>query len=536
MIAPDVGGGFGSKLQIYAEETLVCCVRAQARPAGEVDGHALGATWPRTHHGRDQIDYVRLGDQARRHDHRHPRPDPGRHGRATTRCSRRSSPRSAPFVMSGCYKIPAVQTDIIGVFTNKIAHRRDPRRRAARGDPPDRDDDGPGGRRARDGPARAPAEELHPQGGLPGRGRGRRRSTTPATTTGALDKLLANLDLDALPARAGGAARAGQLPRRRVLDLHGDLRPRAVARGRARAASASRPASGSPRSCACTRPASATVFTGASPHGQGHETGFAQIVADRIGIAARAGRDRPRRHRARARTAWAPTARARWRWAASRRPARRTRWPTRPRRSSPTCSRPRPRTSSCADGKYQVRGSPDKAHDASAEVAGAAYIPEDLPEGMEPGLEETTFYDPENFVLPFGAHACVVDVDVETGKVEVVRYVCVDDCGPGDQPDADRRPGPRRRHPRHRAGALRAGRLRRERASSLTGTFVGLRAATAAEVPSLRDRPHGDAVAGQLARGQGRRRGGHDRRSAGGHQRGHRRARAAGRAPTSTCR
>jgi carbon-monoxide dehydrogenase large subunit len=48
---------------------------------------------------------------------------------------------------------------------------------------------------------------------------------------------------------------------------------------------------------------------------------------------------------------------------------------------------------------------------------------------MEPGLEETTFNDPENFVFPFGAHACVVDVDGATGKVSVVRYVAVDDCG-----------------------------------------------------------------------------------------------------------
>ena len=53
---------------------------------------------------------------------------------------------------------------------------------------------------------------------------------------------------------------------------------------------------------------------------------------------------------------------------------------------------------------------------------------------MEPGLEETTFYDPENFVFPFGAHACVVDVDAETGKVKVVRYVAVDDCGPAINP------------------------------------------------------------------------------------------------------
>jgi len=53
---------------------------------------------------------------------------------------------------------------------------------------------------------------------------------------------------------------------------------------------------------------------------------------------------------------------------------------------------------------------------------------------MEPGLDEQSFYDPENFVFPFGAHACVVDVDAETGKVEVVRYVAVDDCGPPINP------------------------------------------------------------------------------------------------------
>jgi carbon-monoxide dehydrogenase large subunit len=68
------------------------------------------------------------------------------------------------------------------------------------------------------------------------------------------------------------------------------------------------------------------------------------------------------------------------------------------------------------------------------EVAGQAYIPLNLPEGMEPGLSETTFYDPENFVFPFGAHAAIVDVDIETGKVSVVRYVAVDDCGPAINP------------------------------------------------------------------------------------------------------
>jgi carbon-monoxide dehydrogenase large subunit len=69
-----------------------------------------------------------------------------------------------------------------------------------------------------------------------------------------------------------------------------------------------------------------------------------------------------------------------------------------------------------------------------AEIAGEAYIPLNLPEGMEPGLEEIAFYDPENFVFPFGAHACFVDVDVDTGKVKIVRYVAVDDCGPAINP------------------------------------------------------------------------------------------------------
>jgi carbon-monoxide dehydrogenase large subunit len=85
------------------------------------------------------------------------------------------------------------------------------------------------------------------------------------------------------------------------------------------------------------------------------------------------------------------------------------------------------------DGKYQVRGSPEKGL-TLGDISLAAYVPENLPDGMEPGLEETTFYDPENFVFPFGAHAAVVDVDPDTGKVSVVRYVAIDDCGPAINP------------------------------------------------------------------------------------------------------
>jgi carbon-monoxide dehydrogenase large subunit len=68
-----------------------------------------------------------------------------------------------------------------------------------------------------------------------------------------------------------------------------------------------------------------------------------------------------------------------------------------------------------ANGRFAIKGSPDKGL-TLAEASGEAYIPENLPEGMEPGLEETAFYDPSNFVFPFGAHACVVEVDAETGR------------------------------------------------------------------------------------------------------------------------
>ena len=80
------------------------------------------------------------------------------------------------------------------------------------------------------------------------------------------------------------------------------------------------------------------------------------------------------------------------------------------------------------------QGLAGQRHDARRGVRARVHPGDNLPPGMEPGLEETSFYDPENFVFPFGAHAAVVEVDAETGKVDVVRYVAVDDCGPAINP------------------------------------------------------------------------------------------------------
>ncbi len=81
-----------------------------------------------------------------------------------------------------------------------------------------------------------------------------------------------------------------------------------------------------------------------------------------------------------------------------------------------------------ASGTIHVKGAPDRAK-SFAEIALAAYTAHNLPEGLEPGLEEQAFYDPSNFTFPNSAHIAQVEVDPETGHVEIQRYVAVDDVG-----------------------------------------------------------------------------------------------------------
>src|SRR3989441_5223414 len=80
------------------------------------------------------------------------------------------------------------------------------------------------------------------------------------------------------------------------------------------------------------------------------------------------------------------------------------------------------------DGKFFVTGSPQKsvAFDEVALIANTSNL---LAKGLEPGLETTAFFEPENFTFPFGTHICAVEIDKDTGEVEITRYVAVDDCG-----------------------------------------------------------------------------------------------------------
>jgi carbon-monoxide dehydrogenase large subunit len=224
-----------------------------------------------------------------------------------------------------------------------------------------------------------------------------------------------------------------------------------------------------------------TAYTGTSGHGQGHETAFAQIVADRVGV------DPEIVEVIHGDTGTGPEGRntygSRSLAVGGEALARcANRIADKAKAVVAHNLEAAPEDIELSDGKFSVKGSPDQGM-TLAEVAGAAYL-NMVPEDMDPGLEETTFHDPDNFVFPFGAHACVVDVDRETGKARVVRYVAVDDCGNPINPliiDGQVHGGVV-----HAIGQALYERVAYDEDGQLvTGTFVDYALPTAAELPSF---------------------------------------------------
>jgi carbon-monoxide dehydrogenase large subunit len=176
---------------------------------------------------------------------------------------------------------------------------------------------------------------------------------------------------------------------------------------------------------------SVTVFTGISPHGQGQETTFAQIVADQLGAefdkivvrhgdtretAMGAGTSGSRGLAVGGAAVVGATARVR----------------EKAQRIAAHMLEAAPEDIVLADGRYQVRGAPNRGLPL-AEIADRAYTSK-LPEDLDPGLEATSFFRPPELVYPFGAHVAIVEVERETGKVHLREYYSVDDCGPRISP------------------------------------------------------------------------------------------------------
>jgi len=170
-----------------------------------------------------------------------------------------------------------------------------------------------------------------------------------------------------------------------------------------------------------------TVITGTSPHGQGHVTSWSQITADALGVTPD---DVEVLHGDTAVSSWGMdtygsrslsvggTALFK---AAEKIRAKAKRIAAHELEVSED-------DLEWADVKFQVAGAPDKTK-TIPEIAFSAWTAHALPGDEEPGLSATAVWDPPNFTFPAGTHIAVVEVDQETGSVEVVKYVAVDDCG-----------------------------------------------------------------------------------------------------------
>jgi carbon-monoxide dehydrogenase large subunit len=170
-----------------------------------------------------------------------------------------------------------------------------------------------------------------------------------------------------------------------------------------------------------------TVFSGSSGHGQGHETTFAQIVADELGVPYE-DIDVIEGDTSQIPHGWGTYGSRSAAVGGSAIAVGARKVVEKARKIAAHLLEAAEEDLVFESGKFYVKGSPDKAQTIQ-EVALQAYLAHNLPEGIEPALEATTFYDPPNFVYPFGTHIAVVEVHPDTGAVELVRYLAVDDVG-----------------------------------------------------------------------------------------------------------
>jgi carbon-monoxide dehydrogenase large subunit len=169
-----------------------------------------------------------------------------------------------------------------------------------------------------------------------------------------------------------------------------------------------------------------TVFTGSHSHGQGHETTFAQIVASRLGIAME---DVEIVHGDSDSVAFGMGTYGSRSLSVGGSAIVKSIDKIVEKGKKIAAHRLEANVDDITfdHGKFTVKGT-DKSI-GFGDVALTAYIPHVYPQGMEPGLDFSSFYDPVNFTYPFGCHIAVVEIDKETGKVALQRFIAVDDVG-----------------------------------------------------------------------------------------------------------
>ncbi len=408
VITPDVGGGFGSKLNTYPEDAVVAhLARRLRRPVKWVETRRENLLT--TTHGRGQVIEVEVAanrDGRVRGIRSRVLADLGASLVYTTAIV----PTLTPLMIQGPYDIPALRCELLALYTNTCptgAYRGAGRPEAtyylerAMDLVADATGVDPADVRRRNfiAPSRFPFEAAS---GV---------SYDSGEYAKALDEVLRLADYPRLRREQEEARRAGRLlgiGLSSYVEICG-FGPWELGTVRV------------------NKDATATVVTGTSAHGQGDDTGFAQIVADILTIppehmtvvhgdtllVQHGGGTSGSRSMALGGSAVFLAAQA-----------------VREQILGIAADMLEAAKADLAleSGRASVRGTPARAV-SIAEVAEAAYNGEHLPEGQDPGLEATSRFKSQGTTFPFGSHLCVVEIDPETGVVRVVRYLAVDDCG-----------------------------------------------------------------------------------------------------------
>jgi carbon-monoxide dehydrogenase large subunit len=423
VVAPAVGGGFGSKLDVYAEEVLCAALsRTLNRPVRWTETRSEAAS--STIQGRGQIQDIELAADA---DGRvtavrvHLVADMGAYLQLVTP----GIPLLGAFLYHGVYDVPAYSFRCTGVFTNLTP--TDAYRGAGRPEATYAVE------RAMDALARvigiAP-DEIR-----------RRNYIAPdkfpyASAAGlqydsgdyepTLRRALELVDHDAVRAeqarrRAAGSSTHLGIGMATYVEMCG-LAPSRVL------AALNYVAGGWESATVRVLPTGKVqVVSGATPHGQGHETSWSMIVAERLGISPD---DIEVLH---SDTAVSPLGLDTYGsrslsvggtavWQATERVVDKA------ARIAAHMLEANADDIELVDSELRVKGTPSRSVGLAA-VAFAAFTAHDLPEGVEPNLEAQVTWDPPNFTFPFGTHVAVLEVDETTGQVRLLDYAAVDDCG-----------------------------------------------------------------------------------------------------------
>ena len=422
VVAPDVGGGFGSKIYHYAEEAIVTWAAGKVKRPIKWTAER-SESFVSDAHGRDHITHAELaldGDGKFLALRVSTLANMGAYLSTFASCI---PTYLYGTLLAGVYSTPAVYVEVKAVFTNTVPVD------AYRG----------AGRPEASYMLERLVDRAARETGL-GQDEIRRKNFIPADAfpyqtpvalqydsgdyVATLDAAVKAADVDGFAARKAAAGKTGKL---RGLGYSTYVEACGIAPSAVAGALGARAGLYESAEVRVHPTGSVTVFTGSHSHGQGHETTFAQLVSENLGIPIE-----------NVDVVHGDTGKVQFGMGTygSRSLAvggeaimkalgkvvdKATKIAAHVLESSEA-------DIEFKDGQFTVAGT-DKSM-AFGDVALTAYVPHNFPhETLEPGLDETAFYDPMNFTFPAGCHICEVEVDPETGVVEVVTFTAVDDVG-----------------------------------------------------------------------------------------------------------